>query len=115
MKDEDSHALWGLAENRSLSLEQLWKVRDRLTELGDSVGVELAEWRIKELQKTQAPEDPEELFSEEGRKGQFLEDKIDLIGTRLLSLERRVTKHLKLMLIAVAIAGGVAFLMLVIR
>ena len=35
---------------------------------------------------TRPPQDPEELFGDAGREGNFLEDKIDFIGKKLLSL-----------------------------
>ena len=105
IKGEDvKGALWGLAANRSLSVAQLEKVRDRLGKLENHSGVEWAEETIREVQKAgrqaekaRPPKDPEELFGPEGREGNFLEDKIDFIGKRLLSIEQELAQKLTAM------------------
>lgn len=113
LQGEDKAALSGLAENRSLPVDYLIQVRNRLSELGDDIGARSAQQTIDKVIKTRVPEDPEELFGEESRKGKFLEDKIDFMGRRLLSFEREVTKRLKFLLIGIAIAVAVALLVLI--
>lgn len=98
--EDKGGALAGLALNSSLSVADLERVRDRLHELGVDRWAE-AYFTIKKVQQSQkpqkprVPEDPEELFGYESREGDFLEDKIDFIGKRLLSFEEEVTEHLR--------------------
>ncbi|MBI4525445.1 MAG: hypothetical protein HY695_16715 [Deltaproteobacteria bacterium] len=67
------------------------KVLDRLNELDKSEvysgGAHYFHKTVdEEIRKTVPPEDPRELFGDEGREGNFLEDKIDFIGRKLFSL-----------------------------
>lgn len=80
--------------NTSLPLAWLEKVRDRLRELDDP-GVAWAEETMKGLERAAAPTEPRELFGHEGRRGHFMDDKIDFIGKRLLAFEEETTKGLK--------------------
>jgi hypothetical protein len=91
-------ALTGLARNKSLPVAELEKVRERLLDLKDDTGIEAARDTIEEIQKEmrkkQLPRDPEKLFAEEGREGNFLDEKIDFIGKTLLSFQQEVTGRL---------------------
>jgi len=63
----------------------------------------MTEKTIDELEKTQAPNDPTELFAE---KGKFLEDKIDFVGRRILYYEAQfgnIKKGLTKAVIALAL------------
>ena len=87
LKSEDQPALHGLVRNGSVSLEDLRKLRDRLRELGDDDGERDANKAILEREgspPSRPPEDPWKLFGPDGREGDFLQDKIDLIGKMLL-------------------------------
>ncbi|MDV2502508.1 MAG: hypothetical protein RX318_00940 [bacterium] len=95
LKSKDTWALHGLAHNQSLSMDNLIKVRDRLSELDDDIGASQAEMTIEQIQEKQTPKDPEELFGYEGREGDFTEDKIDFIGKRLISFEEGLTERLQ--------------------
>jgi len=75
------------------------KILDRLNELDKSqVYSGSAQYFSKtvdeEIQKTVAPEDPEGLFGDEGRQGNFLEDKIDFIAKKVLSVDEQIAKRL---------------------
>lgn len=124
LQGEDKIVLGALAGNRALSVANLEKVKDRLDELNDDLGAALAKQTIEQLQKARAPKDPEELFGYEGRQANFLEEKIDLIGKKLLEVAehlvtvndgiRQVTHTLfgfKAVLSLVAIGVGVAILL----
>ncbi len=95
LQSKDTMALGGLANNRSLSIEQLEKVGKRLSELNDDGGWADALRTREELEETRVPEDPEALFGWEGREGDYTEDKIDFIGKRLLALEEKWEERLK--------------------
>lgn len=92
LRGEDKRgALMGLACNESLSVADLEKVRDRFRELGaddDAHMVWLTIQKVQKSQKPRVPENPKELFGYKGREGDFLEDKIDFLGKRLLSFEQ---------------------------
>jgi hypothetical protein len=94
LQGDDTSALSGLAKNEALSVETLEKVRERLNQLNDDIGWAWAFDTIKRIAKTKAPEDPDELFSYEGREGNFTEDKIDFIGNKLVLLERWLREEL---------------------
>lgn len=94
LQGDDRGALCGLAVNTSLPLAWLEKVRDRLRELDDP-GVAWAEETMKGLERAAAPTEPRELFGHEGRRGHFMDDKMDFIGKRLLALEEETTKGLR--------------------
>lgn len=103
VKGNDKAALSGLARNKFLPVEYLRKVRVRLDELGDHFGVWMARETLADTKKTQAPNDPQELF---GEKGNFLEDKIDFVGRRILYYEAQlqsVKKRLTKAVIALAV------------
>lgn len=77
----------------------------------------VAEQIQEEIDKKKPPKDPEELFGEEGREGNFIEDKLDFIGKRLLSFEQGVSETLKTLkktfkelVILIALAAGVILL-----
>ncbi|MDA2916390.1 hypothetical protein MYX64_06060 [Nitrospinae bacterium AH_259_B05_G02_I21] len=127
LKSKDTWALHGLAYNQTLSMDNLIKVRDRLSELDDDIGASQAAMTIEQIQEKQTPKDPEELFGYEGREGDFIEDKIDFIGKRLIDFEdfkeeltdrllvieqivQQVASKLSALRIFLAIALGVALL-----
>lgn len=91
LEGDDKDALLGLALNESLSIETLKKVKDRLQELDDDVGVWSARKTIEDLRENRAPRDPRELFDtlKVGR-GDFASEKIHAIGEELLELKDRV-------------------------
>ena len=103
LKGDDKAPLSGFARNKFLSLDYLRKVKGRLYELGDDFEVSVAEKTIEELEKTQAPNDPRELFEE---KGKFLENKIDFIGKKLLFYEEKIAGIIKALGILAAIWLG---------
>ncbi|MCI0410958.1 MAG: hypothetical protein L0191_20750 [Acidobacteria bacterium] len=73
---------------------------------------------IGEVKKKPAPKDPEELFGEEGRLGNFIEDKLDFIGKSLLSLDQGRSKsfqRLEVYLIIIALTAGIALLVQLFR
>lgn len=89
-----------------------------------SLAASRARQTIDRAQATRPPKDPEELFGYEGRQGNFLEDKIDFIGKKLLEVAehlvtvndelRQVTHTLfgfKAVLSLVAIGVGVTILL----
>lgn len=94
LQSKDTMALGGLANNRSLSIEQLKKVGKKLSELDDDGWADALRTR-RELEESRVPEDPEALFGWEGREGDYTEDKIDFIGKRLLALEEKWEERLK--------------------
>lgn len=87
---EDTWVLSGLACNEGLSVERLKKVRSRLRTLGSDSGDQQASWTIEKLEKGLPPQDPRKLFGNEGRRGNFLEDKIDYIGNKLIRLQENI-------------------------
>lgn len=87
LEGEDKAALSGLAENRSLSLDFLRKVRGRLVELGDDISAHWAGETIGEIEKVEAPGDPNELFDEPGK---FTAEKIDFIGRSILAFQKEL-------------------------
>lgn len=87
---EDTWALSGLACNQGLSVERLKKVRSRLRTLGSDSGDRQASWTIEKLERGVPPQDPRKLFGYEGRRGNFLEDKIDYIGNKLIRLQENI-------------------------
>ena len=98
LENGDQSALSGLARNRSLSEEQLDKVGGCLSKLDSWSAVDDSIDALKtkrEISAARAPEDPEALFGWEGREGNFLEDKVDFIGKRLLALEEKWEVRLK--------------------
>lgn len=106
IKSDDKSALSGLARNKFLSVDGLRKVRNRLSELNDDMGVWMAGKTIGELEKTQAPVDAKELFEE---KGKFLEDKIDFVGRKILYYEEQIRRGIKGLYILAAIWLAIYF------
>lgn len=95
LQRESAINLSALGGNRSLPVDQLKKVKMRLEELGDVFGPGDAEETIRGIQLREweawdstPPKDPEELFGRSDRKGNFLQDKIDVIGNKILSIEK---------------------------
>jgi hypothetical protein len=95
LNGNDEMALSALASNKNLPIDMLEKVKEKLSELGDDFSAKHAQWNIEELEKKKAPQVPEELFGWEGRKGNFLQDKIDFIGKRLLKIENDLKGEIK--------------------
>ncbi len=99
LQSKDTKALSGLARNKSLSISDLEKVRDRLNELNDNTGAQWAEKTIEQIEKEQRNnrilEDPKRLFGWEGQEGNFLEKKIDLIGKTLLSSGEEIRDYVR--------------------
>ncbi len=95
LQRESAINLSGLGGNRSLPVDQLKKVKARLEELGNVFGPGDVEETIREIEQREweawdstPPKDPEELFGRSDRKGNFLQDKIDVIGNKILSIEK---------------------------
>ena len=95
LKSKDTDALSGLAENKSLPVEQLERVASRLSELNDDMGWASARRTIRQREGVEAPDDPEALFGWAGREGNFLEGKVDFIGKKLIALEEKWEERLK--------------------
>jgi hypothetical protein len=67
----DKAALRGLAQNQTLPAPYLERVERRLHELGANYDAWEARQRLQDIHEAQTPEDPEELFDGEGKRGGF--------------------------------------------
>ncbi len=85
LEGEDKAALRGLAQNHTLPAPYLDRVERRLHELGAKYDAWEARQRLKDIHEAPAPEDPDELFGEEGKQGGFLEGKVNFIGKKLIA------------------------------
>jgi hypothetical protein len=116
LEGEDKAALRGLAQNQTLPAPYLERVQSRLDELGAQHDAWEARQRLQEMREGQAPEDPEELFGEEGKRGAFLADKINVIGKQLLATDhelRRLARTLNRLIAGLIVAAtGVGVLLL---
>jgi hypothetical protein len=116
LEGEDKAALRGLAQNQTLPAPYLDRVERRLHELGAKYDAWEARQRLKDIHEAQAPEDPEELFGEEGKQGGFLEDKINFIGKKLIATDnelRRISRILNWLIAGLIVAvTGVGVLLL---
>ncbi len=89
LKGTDKVALTGLAQNATLSVQRLDQVHKRLRQLKNEFDpvVDQAFETIRKLREAHLPEDPYDLFGEDGGKTNLLQAKIDFIGKKLLVME----------------------------
>lgn len=90
LQENDRTALKQLATNKHLSHAHAQKLHDRLDALDEKDAASVVRWKIWELEGKIAPRDPIQLFGPEGRRGKFLEEKIDFIGTHIAQLRKNI-------------------------
>ena len=92
VRGDDKDVLLGLALNENLKLDSLQRVKERLRELDEGIGVRWADQTMEKIARTRAPEQPHKLFGEEGQDGDFLRQKIDFIGRAVIELQTQLEK-----------------------